>query len=273
MCDTAQRTDYAEAEATLAAAIATLSPAEQVILNKLVPLQESVRSTLLFPHMPHLVHHPAMAAVLHALWTLTQLRAVDERHDGFPKKSAFALALLLAHLDQHHAPAVMNQFGVAHRAVDATLTLAFDRTDYLCDQSEPRLQSALDHHTHPVVVVNDTLVTKIAPGRIAALAVEMTPTAHGMIVPGNWYTPADPDTKKQLVAAYYAGTTHLQMSDGSTWTLVRTMSDDDCSEQRELAYIQARLARPHASATLLASVDHDARRAYFARHTDEYISV
>ena len=269
MCDA-----YTEAEATLATAIATLSPAEQVILNTLVPLQESVRSTTLFPHMPHLVHHPAMAAVLHALWTLTQLRAADERHDGFPKKSAFALALLLAHLDPHHAPAVMTQFGVAPRAVDATLTLTFDRTDYLCDQSEPRLQLALDHHTQPVVVVNDTLVTKIAPGRIAALAVAMTPTARGMIVPGNWYTPADPDTKKQLVAAYYAGTTHLQMSDGSTWTLVRTMSDDCCgSEQRELAHIQARLARPHASATLLASVDHDARRAYFARHTDEYISV
>lgn len=91
---------------------------------------------------------------------------------------------------------------------------------FLCAQAEPRMIEAARNGM--VVRVNDSFLVK-GIGKLAALCLDNTVTKDGTFLAGNWYSPRDEKTRREIKSALDEGKSTLVIP--GQWTLMRPLAD------------------------------------------------
>ena len=175
-------------------------------------------------HVRLLVLERAVQDVIIHLYQVDQLRGERTTWCATDDAYAFTLSLLLGYLPfaQMIPPLQALMSTVPTKTHPFTIQGIAGR--YLCGDAEPRLQAALSHAGRHIVLVNNTLVVKLAHGRVAGLAIRTARTPTGIILAGRWYSPIDPSVRETLAQMFLRTRTSISLRNPSTWVLVRSLS-------------------------------------------------
>ncbi len=134
----------------------------------------------------------------------------------------------------------------------------------LCSRAEPRLDQALDHDFVGTVLVNNVVLVKVVPGRLAGVALYCTPTRTGFLLPGVWYAPTDENLRETLRETFFQGKTRLTLHELSSWVIIRGVQP---TEGNLVHWLQAkRSALTQIPAVLTSGTVRDRRDVYQARN-------
>lgn len=150
--------------------------------------------------------------------------------DQNDKKHRFHIANTLTTVPFDHLPESA-QKNINPTQTDHDFTFLQKRNSWnLCVGAEWMMEDALEDKA--VVLVNKKLLVKFN-GKLSGVCLETFTTQKGYtFVEGNWYSPADLDSRKQVRNAFDAGKAKLNLGAGS-WQLMRPMEfidEDDLIE-------------------------------------------
>ena len=171
-----------------------------------------------------LVLERAVQDVIIHLYQVDQLRGERTMWCATDDAYAFTLSLLLGYLPFAQMIPPLQALMQTVPAKIHPFTIQGISGRYLCGDAEPRLDAALAHAGRHIVLVNNTLVVKLAHGRVAGLAIRTARTSTGIILAGRWYSPIDISVRETLAQVFLRTRTSISLRNHSTWVLVRSLT-------------------------------------------------
>lgn len=169
-----------------------------------------------------LADNPYVQKLLPSFWNL----AVKEDGQADPNKEILikgykqALALILSRLPYSAMPFDLQQRVGNPLFQNYEITSAKDQW-FLCEESEQRMLQAVRPELEGVVLVNDSLLVKVIPGKLSAVCLRPVTTPSGFLVPGMWYSPDDDKSARRIEEAFYKGDTSLDYDGFMSWVVMR----------------------------------------------------
>lgn len=183
---------------------------------------ESVDDEAVSQAYAELADNPYVQKLLAPFWDI----AKKEDGQGNPndeilvKGYKFALALILSKLPYSSMP-----FDLQERVGNPLFynyeVLAAKDQWFLCEESEQRMLKAVRPELEGAVLVNDSLLVKVIPGKLTAVCLKPITTPSGFLVPGVWYSPDDDKSVRRVEEAFYRGDTSLQYEGFMSWIAMR----------------------------------------------------